>query len=472
MSEESGENKNPNSQPRDLPSGRPPDLINGADALVIDLEKENQSVQSIDVGLFLERSGSPLASEVQRQCKKSRSDSVQELPADSDSMEVEENGQTLDESIGGDGGNAFLSKIGSDRCLKPGQDGSPVTYAGIVGGSARGFDRGQDGLEELSCDPNSVEVLDEDCVVDKSGKFPTIEFSERESCVGKYGRNDSFKEDPLAPKRVKVTSEEPIKERELFGPWMMVDNRRKRAPARGTSSAKISGPQGAESVNRFAMLEDKQVANLEEQGLGLGDGMNAERVEQVTLSGNSRPSVVMGVNTTVSQSGVTNRDSISTGNAKGNGRGAEKAVVLPMVEGQQVSLVEHSALGGSSEHTAVSLFEKGHRNVRSKGVVHGKLHGSRRGVRDGVQQGLKVLKPPDMRTISRPVLNEWIDTMHLQIKALSTQVDDDSGGPTQAVVNQDGILEPAARTFGTPEVRATVTAEESVLVEGGSVAEQ
>ncbi|KAK8658334.1 hypothetical protein V6N13_036542 [Hibiscus sabdariffa] len=220
------------------------------------------------------------------------------------------------------------------------------------------------------------------------------------------------------------------------------------------------------------MLEDEQVVNLEEQGLGLGDGIYAERVEQATLSGNSRPSVAMGVNITVSRSGVTHRESISTGNAKGNGRGAEKAVVLPMVEGQQVSVVEHSALGGSSEHIAVSLFEKGHGNVRSKGVVHGKLHGNRRGVRDGVQQGLKVCKPPDMRTISRPMLNEWVDTMHLQIKALSTQVDDDPGGHAQAVVNQDGILELAARTFGTLEARATVTAEESVLVEGGSVAEQ
>ncbi|KAK8515864.1 hypothetical protein V6N12_016170 [Hibiscus sabdariffa] len=316
------------------------------------LEKENQQVQSIDAGRFLERPGSPLASEVQSQCKKSRSDSVQELPAGSDSMEVEENGQNLDESTGGDGGSAFLSKTGGDRFLKPGQDGSPVTYAGIVGGLAQGFNRGKDGLEELSCDPNSVEVLDEDCVVD-----------------------------------------------------------------RGTSSTKIPGLQGTESVNHFAMLEDEQVANLEEQGLGLGDGMNAER-------------------------------------------------------GNKFRWWSIALWGGSLERTAVSLFEKGHGNVRSKGVVHGKLHGSRRGVRDGVQQGLKVRKPPDMRTISRPLLNEWVDTMHLQIKALWTQVDDDTGGPARAVVNQDGILEPVARTFGTHEVRATVTAEESVLVESGSVVEQ
>ncbi|KAK8626554.1 hypothetical protein V6N13_134195 [Hibiscus sabdariffa] len=372
------------SKPGSLPSGRPPDLINGYDALDIGLEKENQQVQSIDAGPFLERPGSPLVSELQRHCKKSRGDITQELPAGSDSMEVEESGRILDESTGGDGGSAFLSRNGSDRILKPGQDGSPVTYAGIVGGSARGFNRCQDGLEELSCDPNSVEVLDEDCVVDRSGKFPTIEFSERESCVGKDGRNDSSKEDPIAPGRAKVTSEEPTKERELFGPWMMVDIRRKRALVRGTSSAKILGPQGTESVNRFAMLED----------------------EQVVLSGHSRPSVVMGVNTNESRSSVTHRVSIPTGNAKGNGRGAEKAVVLPMVEGQQVSVVEHSALGGSTKHTTVSLFEKGHGNVRSKGVMHGKLHGSRQGVRDGVQQGLKVRKPPDMRTISRPVLNE------------------------------------------------------------------
>ncbi|KAL4379982.1 hypothetical protein GQ457_02G035630 [Hibiscus cannabinus] len=545
---------------------------------------------------------------------------------------VEENGQTLDGSTRSDGGSEMLSKSGGDRFWKPDQGGNSVSYADIVGGSAKGDDKDKDGLKKLPCDPNKVEVLDEDCIIDKSGKFPTIKFSERvhklidsnmrnviivrllgrnigyqtllnriqalwkpagevqlidlennyflvrvedprdykkiltdgpwtiygnyltvqpwsrsfttlekhpsrvvvwvrlpglpyryyskalfrriaaivgdvvrvdyntkagergkfarlavtvdlnkplvpcigidgfiqnleyeglhhicyscgvyghlqESCGGKDGRNGGSKENPIAPEREKETNEEVTKERELFGPWMMVDNRRKRMQARSIPSGKITGPMGTESVNRFAMLEDEQTANLEEQGLELGAGMNAERVEQVHLSGNIRSSDGVRVSTTAVRNGVTHRGSTSTGNAKGNSRKAEMAVVLPIVEGQQVSVVEHSVLGGNSEHTAVSLFEKGHGNVRSKGMVHGKLHGIRRGVREGVQQGLKIRKPQDTRTISRPVLSEWVDTMQLQIKALSTQANNDPRGPARAVVNQDGELEPTVTTL-------------------------
>ncbi|KAL4310672.1 hypothetical protein GQ457_01G014130 [Hibiscus cannabinus] len=73
--------------------------------------------------------------------------------------------------------------------------------------------------------------------------------------------------------------------------------------------------------------------------------LGLQRVEQVVNLGNSSPSVVMGVNNNDTRSGVPHRVSIPTGNAKGNGRGAEKVVVLPMVEGQQVSVVEHSSFG-------------------------------------------------------------------------------------------------------------------------------
>ncbi|KAK9026237.1 hypothetical protein V6N11_039082 [Hibiscus sabdariffa] len=337
---------NPNSRSGGLPSGRPPDLTNGYGALDLGSEKEKQQVQGICSGPFLERPGSPLATE------------------------VEDGSRILDESTESGGGGAISSMNGGYQILKPGQEGGPVTYAGIVGGLSQGNNRDRDGLEDLTCDPNSVE----------------------ESCVGKDGRNDSAKEDPIAPERAKGVTE---------------------------------------GMNRFAMLESEQVEILGEQVSDFGDGSD-----------------------------------------KGNGRGAGKVVVLPMVKGQQVSVVEHSSLGGSKEHTAVSLFEKGHGNVRLDGVVHGKMHGGRRGVRDSVQQGLKVRKPPDMRTISRPVLNEWVDTMNLQIKAITTQAGDDPGGSAQAVVNQDGVLEPVARTLGARGVRAADTTAESGVVEGSLVADQ
>ncbi|KAK8504423.1 hypothetical protein V6N12_030520 [Hibiscus sabdariffa] len=401
MAGKSGEFKNPIARSGGLPPGRPPDLIQVSAALTTDLDKEIPPVQHINAGPFLERPGSPLESDVQRQCKKSRSDGVQGLSMDSDSMEVEENGQTLNGSTGGDAGSALLSKVGS-----------LVSYADIVGGSARGFDKDKEGFEELPCDPNNVEVLDEDCVVDKSD-----------------GRNGGSKEDPIVPERENATTEESTKERDLFGPWMMVDSRRKRTPTRSISTAKLAGPMGTESVNRFAMLEDKQTTALEEHDLELGEDINAEQVEQVPRLGNIRPAASVKVSAAAARKGVMYRGSTSN----------------------------------------VSLIEEGHGNVKSKGVVHGKLHGVRRGVRDGVQQGLKIRKLLDTRTISRPVLSEWVDTMQLQIRALSTQADDDPGGTARAVVNQDGDLEPAGKTVATHGVRATVTAESLALVEDGSM---
>ncbi|KAK8661922.1 hypothetical protein V6N13_091510 [Hibiscus sabdariffa] len=225
----------------------------------------------------------------------------------------------------------------------------------------------------------------------------------------------------------------------------MVDSRRKRTPTRSTSTTKLAGPMGTESVNCFAMLEDKQTTALEEHDLELGEDINAEQVAQVPRLGNIRPVASVKVSAAAARRGVMYRGSTSNGKAKGSSRGAETAVVLPMVEGHQVSVVEHSVVGGNSEHAAVSLIEEGHGN------------------------GLKIRKPPDTRTISRPVLSEWVDTMQLQIKALTTQADDEPGGTARVIVNQDGDLEPAGKIVATHGVRATVTAESLALVEDGSM---
>ncbi|KAK8627406.1 hypothetical protein V6N13_135018 [Hibiscus sabdariffa] len=113
-----------------------------------------------------------------------------------------------------------------------------------------------------------------------------------------------------------------------------------------------------------------------------------------------------------------------------------------MVEGQKVSVVEHARAGGSKWHADVSLFEMGHGKISSDGVVLGKTRGGRKGAKEGLQHGLHVRKPPDLRTISRPVLNEWVDTMNMQINAIAAHSEHDPGCSTRAVVNQDGGLEP------------------------------
>ncbi|KAK8696136.1 hypothetical protein V6N13_001273 [Hibiscus sabdariffa] len=225
-------------------------------------------------------------------------------------------------------------------------------------------------------------------------------------------------------------------------------------------------------MNLFAILEKEQVETLGEQHFEPSNSVVVERVEQVVEPGNKSPTVTMDVSNKDVHKNATYHSSNPNRNTKESGQVIEKAVVLPMVEGQQVSVVEHIPMGGNKVHDAVSLFEKGHGGVRSDGVVLGKQRGGRKGVKDGLQQGLKVRKPPDMRIISRPVLNKWVDTMNMQIKAITTQADNDPGGSTRAVVNQDGGLEPVAMTNGGLGVLAMAAAAVFGVIEGGSVADQ
>ncbi|KAK8681555.1 hypothetical protein V6N13_053957 [Hibiscus sabdariffa] len=92
---------------------------------------------------------------------------------------------------------------------------------------------------------------------------------------------------------------------------------------------------------------------------------------------------------------------------------AHKAVVIPMVEGQEASVVEHA--NHSKVHVAVSIFVQSHGKVGLDGIISGKSMGGKvKGSKENVRQGLKICKPSDMRTISRPVLSEWVDNMNSQ----------------------------------------------------------
>ncbi|KAK9007325.1 hypothetical protein V6N11_051153 [Hibiscus sabdariffa] len=54
-----------------------------------------------------------------------------------------------------------------------------MSYANAVGSLTWATSGNREDVGEWECDPNKVEVLDEDCVIDRTGKFRTIEFSER-----------------------------------------------------------------------------------------------------------------------------------------------------------------------------------------------------------------------------------------------------------------------------------------------------
>ncbi|KAK9035177.1 hypothetical protein V6N11_077225 [Hibiscus sabdariffa] len=223
----------------------------------------------------------------------------------------------------------------------------------------------------------------------------------------------------------------------LFGPWIVVDTCRRRPPAARGVTQQVEQDKGLALGSRFAVLECEPVAPAVEQPGRAVVGKKG----RVTEAGNG------------------------SGKKVGTGQGlVSKAVVLPMVEGQQASLVEHT--GHSKVHAAVSIFEQGHGKASNAKVGTGKqVVGKAKGLKENAKQGLKVRKSAEMHTVSRPVLLDWIDNMNSQLDSFVMDKELDPGGDTRVCVNQEGALEkvPSSRSQALSEVR-TVEIESSDLV--------
>ncbi|KAL4366987.1 hypothetical protein GQ457_05G012790 [Hibiscus cannabinus] len=535
-----------------LVNGRPPD-----------------QVSRVVSGPVLERPGSPLAEEVQRDNKKVRNQGGVDADESVTKMDVETDTGTTE--------NSMRSGDLAKEQVRLSTDTTRLSYANVVGKSRSKGGFSSDGLE---LDPHKVVVLDEDCVVDREGKFPTIKFSKRVHdqidstmrnviIVRLLGRNIGYQsllnrihalwkpsgdlqlidlennyflvrvEDPRDyeriltegpwtiygsyltvqpwsrsfstsekhPSRVVVwvrlpglpyryyskalfrriaaivgevdicthdprsgngvinqkqssdnmgveVSKEADKEN-LFGPWMVVDSRCRRPP--GTRGISRDVGQGMRSAlgSRFAVLEDELITPAVEQGAGTEVGeQQGEPVSQGALNEvelhSTQPS-----RAAVGKKGKATEAGNGSGNKGGTGQGLlATAVVLPMVEGQQVSVVEHT--GHSKVHAAVSIFEHGHGKAGSAKIGTGKqVAGKAKGLKENAKQGLKVRKSAEMRTVARLVLSDWIDNMNTQLDRFGMDKDLDPGGNTRVCVNQEGVLEkvPSSRSQAMSETR-------------------
>ncbi|KAK8647815.1 hypothetical protein V6N13_121542 [Hibiscus sabdariffa] len=146
--------------------------------------------------------------------------------------------------------------LSSKEQVAPTGDASTETqhmgsYANVVRDSLRGKDHKQ--VAEDLC-PDKIIVRDEDCVVDHSGRFPRISFAE-----SIHAQVDLSMRQITGPA---LDSCNNTSSKELFGPWMVVDNRRRRTPQNKPSGGRqdmvARGPRGS----RFAVLDsDATVAD-------------------------------------------------------------------------------------------------------------------------------------------------------------------------------------------------------------------
>ncbi|KAK8690541.1 hypothetical protein V6N13_074073 [Hibiscus sabdariffa] len=335
------------------------------------------------------------------------------------------------------------SPISMDLRRQCKKEESRVSYAKVLSMPGKGTPQDQIGLGESVCDPHKILVSDEDCVVDNR---------DPQNGLANSDKGTEIREDANG-------------ENALFGPWMTVDTRRKRG-YNGASSSRGNGKSGGRNdTNRFAALADDQTVTMEEQATTIV-------FEAGEVSPRRNPSKVVQVGAEkLVVNGLLPRAAGSVSENRDKSGAFEKAVILPMVEGQHVQVVAQSPAGIDKGHAAVSLLEKGHGKSAAEGVVLGRGRGGKKGGPEGLHQGLKVRKPPDTRTTSRALMNEWVEGVHNQLTAIAEQSAIDPGGSIRASVNQEGKLVPSVSIPMGIGVRTNMSGVESDGVTDGSIAD-
>ncbi|KAK8973834.1 hypothetical protein V6N11_076713 [Hibiscus sabdariffa] len=238
----------------------------------------------------LERLASPTLLEQQRSAKKAKGNS--EIDSGHDSMTIDD-----DQSVG-----PTVVETDMNQQTEGNQDGEKSTYVGKVmaNGSVGIGGNGPTGFRE-----DDVTILEDEIILDHNSPIPSIQFSNRVHdqidhnlrnalIVRLLGRTIGYnvmlsrihallKPDccPLSKKKDEVAIEagidkQPdvlISESNLYGPWMVVDNRRRRTfnSTRGdTLGASKSKPQ---SGSRFEVLD-------------VDDGSDQQHNEDVVIMGN------------------------------------------------------------------------------------------------------------------------------------------------------------------------------------------
>ncbi|KAK8986465.1 hypothetical protein V6N11_010021 [Hibiscus sabdariffa] len=314
--------------------------------------------------------------------------------------------------------------LSSKEQVAPTGDASTETqhmgsYANVVRDSLRGKDHKQ--VAEDLC-PDKIIVRDEDCVVDHSGRFPRISFAE--TCPQLSKSVPPVNETPSISKITgpALDSCNNTSSKELFGPWMVVDNRRRRTPQNKPSGGRqdmvARGPRGS----RFAVLDsDATVADTITREVEVFPQIS----DEVAPTGKD---VQVGSGPGIVQT-VTFGVETPQRKPKSSSASSSRFETIPMEPGNAITVVEHRPHGASKDHQAVSLLEQGH---GSNGVDTGKSQAGRgfklKSAKDNGRQGLMIRKLSPAKTISRTVLSEWVDNVNQQLNSIAHRKELDPGG--------------------------------------------
>ncbi|KAK8597548.1 hypothetical protein V6N13_094951 [Hibiscus sabdariffa] len=219
---------------------------------------------------------------------------------------------------------------------------------------------------------NEIEVLDEDCSVDESGPFPIIRFSDKicfscgvyghsmEGCRGleeRTGEVHTSGEPAVGDDRTPSFSS---KGAELFGPWMVVENRRRRTKPSSATDLSVGLAARSRNSSRFGVLEEYE------------ESMEVDvPTDRDDASHLSQGVAIPGIR---SAAYIASNPDKSKKKKKGMAESHER-VVLPFIPGQRTVVINREASSSRGVHKAVSIVEDGIKSKRAVGINIAKSKG-------------------------------------------------------------------------------------------------
>ncbi|KAK8548251.1 hypothetical protein V6N12_061169 [Hibiscus sabdariffa] len=193
-----------------------------------------------------------------------------------------------------------------------------------------------------------VVILDEDVILQRDGKIPSIQFS---PCV-----HDQLAENVVVERVEASLDKEEITADNLFGPWMVVERRRRRS----TMDSRLDGDRYAAGSSgggsRFGPLQEEVAVVSNQQGDALQDAVvNDHQVLQIQQSKLNRDIGISNgpkKNTTYIQSNPEKKK-------KSIASGPSSVQVIPSLGGKAANSLIHKPRIGTGSHDAIVITEHG-----------------------------------------------------------------------------------------------------------------
>ncbi|KAK8488417.1 hypothetical protein V6N11_034399 [Hibiscus sabdariffa] len=312
-----------------------------------------------------------------------------------------------------------------------------------------------------------VVVGEEDVLVDQYGLIPSIMFSDQVLDQVDYSMRNALivrllgKED-CQTNLIRMTSDEKLEnngslvdkptelvdiQTDLFGPWMLVENRHWCVQTESRSIAVKQKGKGLVAGSRYKVLEDIGSADTDSTPTVHGVESTMELARTPTTMSVKQKIVV--AHRAVSKN-IAYLESNPPKKSSKKGVSTNGAVVVPSIVWLDATIVEHDPKVGRGVHKAVKIVE-------DRSGKLGSSHGDeikarvaiRKSMKENVQHGLRVQKSNGTKLGDRTILAEWASNFVNQLSELpggmGNQVDGSGHGDhsnmVYSMVNDDSIYD-------------------------------